>query len=55
MELNREAPRMWDHLCAACAEHFAAVRVHLDALEVPYRLPPRDVRGRDYHNRPHLL
>jgi histidyl-tRNA synthetase len=51
VELNREAPRMWDHLCDACAEHFAAVRVHLDALGVPYRLAPEIVRGLDYYTR----
>jgi histidyl-tRNA synthetase len=51
VELNREAPRMWDHLCEACAGHFAAVRVHLDALGVPYRLAPEIVRGLDYYTR----
>jgi histidyl-tRNA synthetase len=51
VELNREAPHIWDHLCAACAEHFAAVRVHLDALGVPYRLAPEVVRGLDYYSR----
>jgi histidyl-tRNA synthetase len=51
VELNREAPRTWDHLCDACAEHFAAVRVHLDALDVPYRLAPEIVRGLDYYTR----
>jgi histidyl-tRNA synthetase len=51
VELNREAPLIWDHLCDACAEHFAAVRVHLDALVVPYRLAPEIVRGLDYYTR----
>jgi histidyl-tRNA synthetase len=51
VDLNREAPRMWDHLCEPCAEHFTAVRVHLDALEVPYRLAPEIVRGLDYYTR----
>ncbi len=51
VELNRDAPAMWDHLCEACAAHFAAVRVHLDALGVPYRLAPEIVRGLDYYTR----
>jgi histidyl-tRNA synthetase len=51
VELNGEAPLIWDHLCDACAEHFAAVRVHLDALVVPYRLAPEIVRGLDYYTR----
>jgi histidyl-tRNA synthetase len=49
--LNRGAPLIWDHLCDACAEHFAAVRVHLDALGIPYRLAPEIVRGLDYYTR----
>jgi histidyl-tRNA synthetase len=49
--LNAAAPRITDRLCAACAEHFAGVRAHLDALEVPYRLEPGLVRGLDYYTR----
>jgi histidyl-tRNA synthetase len=49
--LNAAAPRITDRLCAACAEHFASVRAHLDALGVPYRLEPGLVRGLDYYTR----
>jgi histidyl-tRNA synthetase len=49
--LNAGAPRITDRLCADCAEHFAAVRAHLDALGVPYRLEPGLVRGLDYYTR----
>src|SRR4029077_18700974 len=35
----------------ACAEHFAGVRAHLDALDVPYQLEPGLVRGLDYYTR----
>src|SRR6476661_10841682 len=49
--LNAAAPRITDHLCDACAEHFAAVRAHLDALAVPYRLEAGLVRGLDYYTR----
>ena len=45
------APRITDHLCDACAAHFAGVRAHLDALGVPYRLEPGLVRGLDYYTR----
>ena len=51
IEINRGAPSMSDHLCDPCAEHFAAVRTHLDALGVPYRLAPEIVRGLDYYTR----
>ena len=50
-ELNASAPRMTDHLCAACTEHFADVRAHLDALGVGYELDPSLVRGLDYYTR----
>ena len=49
--LNAAAPRITDCLCEACAAHFATVRAHLDALEVPYRLEPTLVRGLDYYAR----
>ena len=49
--LNAAAPRITDRLCAACAEHFAAVREHLDALGLAYRLQPGLVRGLDYYTR----
>lgn len=45
------APRIADHLCAACAAHFAAVQEHLAALGVPVRLAPTLVRGLDYYTR----
>ncbi len=49
--INAKAPRITDRLCDACADHFASVRSHLDALAVPYRLEPRLVRGLDYYTR----
>jgi len=45
------APKISDHLCEACAAHFASVRAHLDAMSVPYRLEPTLVRGLDYYTR----
>jgi len=49
--LNAAAPRITDRLCEACADHFAGVLAHLDALGVPYRLEPGLVRGLDYYTR----
>jgi histidyl-tRNA synthetase len=49
--MNAQAPRITDHLCGPCAEHFGAVRDHLDALGVIYRLEPGLVRGLDYYTR----
>ena len=45
------APRITDHLCEACAEHFAGVRAFLDARGVAYRVTPELVRGLDYYER----
>jgi histidyl-tRNA synthetase len=50
-EINAKAPRITDRLCAECADHFAAVRAHLDDLNVPYRLESGLVRGLDYYTR----
>jgi histidyl-tRNA synthetase len=45
------APKITERLCDACAAHFAAVRAHLDAVGVPYRIAPALVRGLDYYTR----
>ena len=49
--INAKAPRITDRLCEACAAHFAAVREHLDALDVAYRIESGLVRGLDYYTR----
>jgi len=49
--LLADAPLMMDHLCDACREHFDRVLAVLDALQVPYALNPRMVRGLDYYTR----
>ena len=50
-ELNEAAPRITDHLCEPCRVHFEALRAHLDAVAVPYRIAPNIVRGLDYYTR----
>ncbi|HVO11235.1 MAG TPA: histidine--tRNA ligase [Vicinamibacteria bacterium] len=44
-------PKITDHLCAACREHFAEVCRQLRLLGIDYRLEPRLVRGLDYYVR----
>jgi histidyl-tRNA synthetase len=51
VEINTGAPRIVEHLCDACAEHFAGVRSHLDALGIAYQLEAGLVRGLDYYTR----
>ena len=46
-----EAPVIGEALCAACRDHFAAVRRQLDVVGVGYRLVPTLVRGLDYYTR----
>jgi histidyl-tRNA synthetase len=50
-KLLEEAPKIGESLCAACVEHFAAVRADLDATGVAYELVPTLVRGLDYYSR----
>ncbi|HLG66210.1 MAG TPA: histidine--tRNA ligase [Ktedonosporobacter sp.] len=45
------APKISDHLCEPCREHFAAVRRYLDCYQVPYSINPLIVRGLDYYTR----
>jgi len=49
-ELAR-APDMLSHLCQDCSAHFSGVRQGLDALQTPYHVNPRIVRGLDYYTR----
>jgi histidyl-tRNA synthetase len=44
-------PRITDHLCPECRDHFAEVRRQLELLGIPYRLSHRLVRGLDYYVR----
>lgn len=44
-----DAPSILDSLDEECAEHFARVKECLDAMEIPYQINPRLVRGLDYY------
>ena len=46
-----DAPAVIDHLCAGCDEHFGAVKKYLQALEIPFEVNARMVRGLDYYVR----
>ena len=45
------APKITDHLCPECREHYAAVKELLDAAGVTYVEDPKLVRGLDYYTR----
>lgn len=46
-----QAPRMLDHLCDECAEHFARLREYLDLLDRRYVINHTLVRGLDYYTK----
>lgn len=47
----QSAPKIGDHLCDACRDHFAEVRQFLDALGIAYTVNTTLVRGLDYYTR----
>jgi len=46
-----DAPEMLSHLCDDCSTHFDGVKQGLDALELPYQVNAKIVRGLDYYSR----
>ncbi|WP_046320611.1 histidine--tRNA ligase [Mycobacterium sp. UM_Kg1] len=50
-EMTADAPLMLEHLSEAARTHFDTVLAHLDALQVPYVINPRMVRGLDYYTK----
>jgi len=45
------APSVLDHLCSSCSDHFTQVKYYLNALEIPFEVNSRMVRGLDYYVR----
>ncbi len=50
-DLIASLPKIGDHLCDACREHFAEVLRELDLLGIRHRVDHRLVRGLDYYVR----
>jgi histidyl-tRNA synthetase len=50
-KIIEKLPRIGDHLCKGCAEHYAAVKRELDLRGAKYRENWRLVRGLDYYMR----
>ncbi len=46
-----DAPKMIDHLCSDCSDHFDQVKRLLDDVGVAYEVDPMLVRGFDYYTR----
>lgn len=47
----KDAPRMIDHLCGECKDHFAALKALLDAAGLAYTVDTGLVRGLDYYTK----
>ena len=45
------SPKILDHLCDECGEHFELVTKFLDKLELSYQINPLLVRGLDYYTK----
>ena len=50
-EIAAGAPKTIDYLCEDCGAHFNALKESLTALEIPYTVDPKIVRGLDYYVR----
>lgn len=50
-EVMADAPLVSDHLCEACAAHYAQVKSYLDEAGIAYEEYPTLVRGLDYYTR----
>lgn len=48
-EVTADAPRITEHLSAESRAHFDAVQAGLAAMDIPFALEPRLVRGFDYY------
>ncbi len=51
IEIRKGAPRVVDHLCDDCRDHFNRLLELLEMLGIPYTINPEMVRGLDYYTR----
>ncbi|GAB4446436.1 MAG: histidine--tRNA ligase [Anaerolineae bacterium] len=49
--LLEAAPRITDHLCTECDDHFTRLKSYLTALERPFTVDYKIVRGLDYYTK----
>jgi histidyl-tRNA synthetase len=50
-ETSQDFPKITDHLCPECKEHFDQFCSHLDQFEISFKIEPRLVRGIDYYTK----
>ena len=49
--IGDDAPQSAEHLCQECQDHWDRLRGYLAAMEIPYEVDHRLVRGLDYYSR----
>lgn len=49
--IAKDAPKMVDHLCTECSDHFESVKERLDNMGIDYKVNPDIVRGLDYYTK----
>ena len=47
----KDAPKMIDHLCDDCSQHFDELQAILNVLKIDYTINPMIVRGLDYYTK----
>lgn len=50
-EIAKDAPKLIEHLCKDCQNHFDGLKNQLDSLGIEYTIDPNIVRGLDYYTR----
>ena len=49
MEITLTLPKITDHICSECKNHFEKVNTLLKEIGIPYSINPKLVRGLDYY------
>ena len=49
--IAKDAPKMVDHLCTECSEHFEETKARLSGMGIDFRVNPDIVRGLDYYTK----
>lgn len=49
--LAENAPKLIDHICSDCSQHFEKVKEYLESMGIEYEINPNIVRGLDYYTK----
>ena len=51
IEATEDAPKLTEHICGGCAEHFNETKKRLSILDIAFEINSRMVRGLDYYTK----